>query len=187
MSAPALQRVVCRKVIVVPFVVREGRLQFLIVKDRAHKEWTFITGGCKAHESEAQSAMRELIEETRSVILADSSFSGAPRYDFTTTYREPCQRMRDRERGEIVVTTYSVFFVDISSYRKQPAEIRSQFRSIKHMRGAYNENLDVTFETLDSFLGKNFVWRFIKQVVVKTPRFAELCDLIVSRSASRGA
>jgi NUDIX domain len=181
-----MQKVSCRKVIAAPFIYKDNDIHFLIVKDRTHKEWTFITGGCKAHESDLQSAVRELLEETKNVVSLDCIGGAALRMDFTTTYREPHQRIRDQQKGELVVTTYSMFFFDITHCSKPPTELRSQFRSIKNVRGAFNENLDITFETLESFLSKNFVWRFIKQVVVRTPAFAQLVDKIRATYGAQG-
>jgi 8-oxo-dGTP pyrophosphatase MutT (NUDIX family) len=169
-----MQRQHCRKVIVAPFVIQNNKVYFLTVKDRTHREWTFITGGCKSNESTIQSAFRELNEETKSVVSIDFNKVTTQSFEFSTTYREPYQIARDRERGELVITNYSMFFMDVTRWNKCPLDLRNRFRRIKDARGPFNENLDITFETLDSFLGKNFVWRFIKQIVIRTPRFAEL-------------
>lgn len=179
-----LQRVTCRKVIVAPFIFQDDQLQFLIVKDRTHKEWTFITGGCKSHESDADSAVRELVEETRNIINIDRAQFDAIKFEFVTTYREPQQRIKDRERGELVMTAYSMFFIDMTLLNApSPLELRAKFRNTKNLRGAFNENLDITFETLNSFMNKNFVWRFIKQVVVKNPDFIKYHDNLQQKHA----
>ena len=169
-----ISKIVCRKVIVAPFFKKDNQVYFLIVKDRTHKEWTFITGGCKLHEDDLQSALRELLEETKNIVCLDPAPQFIKRIEFSTTYREPHQRIRDKAKGESIVTLYSMFFIDITNIQSSPLELRNKFRSIKNLRGAYNENLDITFETLDSFLKKNYVWRFIKQIVVKIPVFHDI-------------
>ena len=176
--ASASNRIVCRKVIVAPFYKKDNDIFFLIVKDRTHKEWTFITGGCKLHEDDLQSALRELLEETKNIVSLEPDVQSIKRIEFSTTYREPHQRIRDKIKGENIVTLYSMFFIDITNIKSSPMELRNQFRSIKNLRGAYNENLDITFETLDAFLRKNYVWRFIKQVVVKVPVFGSAYESI---------
>lgn len=177
-------RIVCRKVIVAPFYKKDSDIHFLIVKDRTHKEWTFITGGCKLHEDDLQSALRELLEETKNIISLNPDVQPTRRIEFSTTYREPHQRVRDKMKGETIVTMYSMFFIDITNLKSSPVELRNQFRSIKNLRGAYNENLDITFETLDAFLKKNYVWRFIKQVVVKIPVFGSTYNSIRSNGTN---
>lgn len=189
--ATVQKRIECRKVIVAPYVIRNDKVQFLIVKDRTFKEWTFITGGCKAYETDYEAALRELYEETKSIVNLTNNGLCSPEqashFRFVTTYREPHQRSKDESRGEYMVTVYTMFFIDITEYRPAPSEIRFQFRLTKNLKGVYNENLDLTFETIDSFLHKNFVWRFIKQVVVRIPKFRELCKAIEGIRASRPA
>lgn len=184
-STPSVDRksVDCRKVIVAPYVVIDNKqAMFLIVKDRTHKEWTFITGGCKNSETELESAIRELYEETKSIVNMthlkhlplEELKSMVRTFCFSTTYREPYQKKRDISKGEVVVTHYTMFFINITKLKLLPEDIRVQFRLMKNVKGVYNENLDLCFDTIDNFLHKAYVWRFIKQVVVRIPMFREI-------------
>lgn len=160
-----MKTVVRRKVIVIPYV-HSG--EFLVVKDRKFKEWTFITGGCKAYETDAQAARRELLEETRGTL--DVPFTDDQEsIKFRTTYRESRELAQDRLRGERVVTQYAVFFVDVSS--QAIGNLKAKFRETKNVRGAFNENADLSFETLESFAQKTHVWRFIRNHVLTAPFF----------------
>lgn len=165
--------VVRRKVIVVPFV-REGpkTIKFMVVKDRKSKEWTFITGGCKARETDVQAAMRELKEETRNVLglHIDAFCDRANSFQFRTAYRELKEFQEDKLRNERVLTQYTVFALDATDLG-DVAAMRNAFRNTKNMRGAYNENTDLNFETLESFANKAHVWKFIRDHVLVNAQF----------------
>lgn len=162
--------VVRRKVIVVPFA-RDGddNIKFMVVKDRKNKEWTFVTGGCKARETDVQAAQRELLEETRGVLDLDLAASSASSFRFKTTYRDARELADDRVRNEQVVTTYSVFAVDITGIDLEDA--KKSFRTTKASQRSWNENTDMNFETLDSFSNKAHVWKFIREHVLKSQQF----------------
>lgn len=165
--------VVRRKVIVVPFIRTPGdNLRFLVVKDRKSKEWTFITGGCKARESDDAAALRELTEETRNVVDFTPSFRAAHvnAFHFRTTYRERKELIEDRARNERVVTDYAVYAIDVTNTIEVDA-LKRAFRNAKHMRGAFNENTDLNFETLESFSNKTHVWNFIRDHVLVNRQF----------------
>ena len=161
--------VVRRKVIVIPFARHHEDIKFLVVKDRKNKEWTFVTGGCKAKESDVQAAQRELLEETRGVLNLDFGTCGASSFRFKTTYRDAKELSDDRLRNETVVTTYSVFAVDISGIDLEHA--KRSFRGTKATQRSWNENTDMNFETLDSFSNKAHVWKFIREHVLKSQQF----------------
>lgn len=162
-----------RKVIIVPYVRSDERLTLLTVKDRKSKEWTFITGGCKMRETDVEAARRELKEETRS--LFDIDIEAQPHYffRFKTTFRETKEWLGDKAKNERVVTLYTVFFVDVTSVANtiNLRIFRQSFRNTKNMKGVYNENADVNFETLDSFSHKAHVWRFIRDHVLQSSQF----------------
>lgn len=161
-----------RKVIIVPFVRSDERLSFLTVKDRKSKEWTFITGGCKARETDLEAARRELKEETRNLFDIDISVSPHNFFRFKTTFRETKEWIGDKAKNEKVITLYTVYLIDVSAYiQDNPRMCRQAFRNTKNMRGVYNENADLNFETLDSFTHKVHVWRFIRDHVLKSSQF----------------
>lgn len=162
--------VVRRKVIVVPFA-RDGEddVKFMVVKDRKNKEWTFVTGGCKARETDVQAAQRELLEETRGVLDLVFDPSIASSFRFKTTYRDAKELADDGARNEQVVTTYTVFAVDITGIDLEGA--KRSFRSTKATQRSWNENTDMNFETLDSFSNKAHVWKFIREHVLKSQQF----------------
>jgi ADP-ribose pyrophosphatase YjhB (NUDIX family) len=166
-----MKTVIRRKVIVVPYVRRGDAVQFMVVKDRKHKEWTFVTGGVKARETDLQAAARELREETKNAL--DLDLEGKTRcFRFHTRYREASELAADRVRNEVITTAYSAFLVDVSDMNVQ--NIKTVFRSTKNLKGAYNENADLTFETLDSFSKKTHVWKFIRDHVLSSSRFQEI-------------
>jgi 8-oxo-dGTP pyrophosphatase MutT (NUDIX family) len=161
--------VVRRKVIVVPFAKDGDDIKFMVVKDRKNKEWTFVTGGCKARESDAQAAQRELCEETRGVLDLDFEDRSASSFRFKTTYRDAKELADDRARNEQVVTTYSVYAVDITGIDFEDA--KRSFRGTKAIQRAWNENTDLNFETLESFSNKAHVWKFIRDHVLENQQF----------------
>jgi 8-oxo-dGTP pyrophosphatase MutT (NUDIX family) len=162
-----------RKIIVIPFLQSspEQDLCVLTVKDRKSKEWTFITGGCKLRETDVQAAQRELREETRSLFDVDIASCPHHFFRFKTSFRETKEWMSDKARNEHVLTLYTVFFVDVSSIMTHPDHFRKEFRNTKNMKGVYNENADVSFDTLESFEHKTHVWRFIREHVLRSSHF----------------
>lgn len=163
-----------RKVIVVPFIKNEGgQIQFLIVKDRKSKEWTFVTGGCKANEPDMDAARRELKEETRNVMDIDIACIPHVSFRFKTVYREKHELAEDKHRNERVITLYSVYILDITDVMSIH-DVKSQFRATKNMKGVYNENTDLNFETLESFSSKTHVWKFIREHVLQNTQFVRM-------------
>lgn len=173
-----------RKVIVIPFAISSTQdLCVLTVKDRKSKEWTFITGGCKIRETDAQAARRELREETRN--LFDLDICQCPHHSFRikTSFRETREEAYDKARNESVITIYTVFFVEVGNLLTNTEEFRKAFRNIRNMKGVYNENADISFDTLYSFLHKNHVWRFIRDHVLTSIQFKATVSNILKRNA----
>lgn len=170
-----MRLVVRRKVIVVPYVRTPTDTRFMVVKDRKHKEWTFITGGVKSKETDMQAAERELREETKGTLGLDFTMLPCKMFQFKTDYRESQEIIDDREKRQVVHTVYTVYMIDISPLDTNT--IKTQFRSIKRMKGAYNENADLSFETLDSFARKTHVWKFIREHVLPSTHFNEIAQM----------
>src|SRR5690242_10482593 len=83
-----------RKVIVIPYVRSEGKLLMMVVKDKFHEEWTFISGGCKLYETSEQSAVRELKEETRAAVQLELAKTEYTKFKIETDYREPDEQQQ---------------------------------------------------------------------------------------------
>lgn len=169
-----------RKVIVVPYVraKHSNRVLMLVVKDKLHDEWTFISGGCKQFETNDQSAVRELREETRAAVQLDLSKCSFTKLALQTDYREPSELARDASVQ--VLTQYHIYLIDITHYKPIPAIVRAFRRRGGLMRGVYDENNDIQFLPLQAFARRANVWPFIKNVVLKDPCFRYHCSTLRS-------
>lgn len=96
-----------KKVFVIPYVDNK----VMLVKDRKTKEWGFISGGVKNHESYFQAAQRELFEETSGLMSHIPENHG--RSSFKTMYRPDELLKVNEQRGEQVSSTYCVFWIPI--------------------------------------------------------------------------
>lgn len=92
------------KVMVIPMTL-DGKT--LLVKDRKHGEWGFVSGGVKRNERLINAANRELQEETSGV------FNSIPRFhrriEFKTWYRPDELKKIDYENNERIISTYYVY------------------------------------------------------------------------------
>lgn len=112
----ARRKVNRRKVFVIPHVTgdgrSDGRRQVLMVQDRKTREWGFISGGVKRHETYMQAAVRELAEETSGLMpMIPPHDHGVS--NFETAYRPDELLEVNRKRGEQVSSTYKAFWVPI--------------------------------------------------------------------------
>jgi 8-oxo-dGTP pyrophosphatase MutT (NUDIX family) len=86
----------------------DDKPRFLTVRDRRHKDWIFITGGCRKRETSnpLRCALRELEEETRGVILLkEGSYS---HFSFVHNTRTPEEEEQDRTDDLDVIVVYNV-------------------------------------------------------------------------------
>lgn len=95
-----------RKVLVVPYT-SSGKV--LMVQDRRTKEYGFVSGGVKNHETYLQSAIRELKEET----FINNKHLHFVR-TFKTSYRPPELLAIDKKRKERVTSTYYIYSCKIN-------------------------------------------------------------------------
>lgn len=163
------------KIIIVLVSFVDDKPRFLTVRDRRHKEWIFVTGGCRKREltNPLSSALRELEEETRGVInLKRGNFST---FDFS---------VKSAERDEQDVTlVYHVYVVDYNITRDVQLALikrfneertRTEKRKLQNLtvKRCYDENDLMSFDTLEEFNNKN-QWPFIVNNVLRNPKFLE--------------
>ncbi|KAF6252699.1 hypothetical protein COO60DRAFT_1643827 [Scenedesmus sp. NREL 46B-D3] len=131
-----------RKVLVIPYVraQRGGGVLLMVVKDKSHDEWTFISGGCKLYETSEQSASRELKEETRAAVHLDLSRCACTQFAIETDYREPAELAADVGK---VTTRYHIYLVDITGYKSIASIVRNFRRRSGSVHGVYDENSDI--------------------------------------------
>lgn len=175
------------KCVVIPITKSESSTKFLTVRDRRHKEWTFITGGCRKREisDPIKCAMRELDEETRGTFPIREPIYKY--FSFTTKKRSPEELDRDRKEGLEVTCVYHVyiFVMDCSdSYRKEVIMNFEKQKEIMEIRKRNNqpikksndENDYLGFDTFMDFMKKR-TWAFIVETVVAHPEFKNILEV----------
>lgn len=96
-----------RKVFVIPYY----NDKVMLVKDRKTREWGFVSGGVKKHESYLKAAERELFEETSGLMGVIPKNAGV--YSFNTEYRPEELLIQNQQKGEKVLSKYKVYWVPI--------------------------------------------------------------------------
>jgi 8-oxo-dGTP pyrophosphatase MutT (NUDIX family) len=173
------------KAIVIPVLQTDtGDPKFLTVRDSRHQEWIFVTGGCKKSEVDnpLKCGLRELEEETRGTfVLRNGEFS---EFQFESTYRSPEETKKDRFEGVIVTLVYHVYLINVRITEEQQARIIQEFHINKarmemnkkdgvRIKKAYDENDDISFDTLSEFNKKNR-WNLIIKNIIENPKFYDL-------------
>lgn len=158
------------KAIAIPIVDTGEDLKFLLVRDKRHREWTFVTGGCKYKEifNPLKCAVRELEEETRGTISLKNGY-----YKY---FRFSAQPSND----PIEYSMYHVYIFHIGRVNnKELDDIESRFFQEKEMmdtnkitfRKNYDENDSMKFLTLDDILKCKNLWKFIYDKVILHQQF----------------
>jgi len=175
------------KAIIIPVIKSDtSESKFLTVKDSRHQEWIFVTGGCKKSEVDnpLKCGLRELEEETRGVInIRNGEFS---EFQFESSYRSPEETKKDRFEGIIVTLVYHVYLVNIHITAEQQTKIIQEFHVNKarmeinkkdglRIKKAYDENDDISFDTLEEFNKKNR-WALIINNVIENPKFYDMIN-----------
>jgi 8-oxo-dGTP pyrophosphatase MutT (NUDIX family) len=172
------------KAIIIPVIKSDdGENKFLTVKDSRHQEWIFVTGGCKKSEVDypLKCGLRELEEETRGVInIKAGEFS---EFQFESNVRSPEETRKDRLEGVIVTLVYHVYIINLNLTQEQQARVIQEFHVNKarmelnkingvHIKKAYDENDDISFDTLEEF-NKKSRWDLIINNIIQNPLFYE--------------
>lgn len=174
------------KAIVVPIVRHPTKTKFLVVRDSRHQEWIFVTGGCKKSEIEypLRCGLRELEEETRGTVnIKSGEFS---EFQFESSHRSPEETRKDRSEGIIVTLVYHVYIINFDVTQEQQKSIVQQFHTNKatmeqnkregsHVKKAYDENDDISFDTLEEF-NKKSRWNLIVKHIIENPAFYTSMD-----------
>jgi len=162
-------------------VVRTPIPRFLTVRDSRHQEWIFVTGGCKKSEidSPLRCGLRELEEETRGVVnIKTGEFST---FEFESEYRSPEEVRKDRSEGIVVTLVYHVYIINFDITQEEQVSVVKEFHENKskmeynkkegiHIKKAYDENDDISFDTLEEF-NKKSRWNLIVKNVIENPEF----------------
>jgi hypothetical protein len=168
----------------VPIVRHPTETRFLVVKDSRHQEWIFVTGGCKKSEIEfpLRCGLRELEEETRGTVnIKSGEFS---EFQFESNHRSPEETRKDRSEGIIVTLVYHVYIINLKVTQEEQKSIIKQFHVNRanmeqnkkdgaHVKKAYDENDDISFDTLEEFNKKNR-WNLIVKNIIENPVFYDM-------------
>ncbi len=170
------------KAIVIP---RCGE-KFLTVRDSRHQEWIFVTGGCKKSEIEEplKCGLRELEEETRGAFsIKNGKYT---EFEFFSDQRSPEELRNDRSEGLVVSLIYHVFLIDVELSQNEQLQIIRLFHINKdrmdgnkrdghRVKRAYDENDDLSFDTLSEFNSKKR-WNLIIENIIDNPKFYEALE-----------
>lgn len=158
------------KAIAIPIVDTGTEKKFLLVHDKRHKEWTFVTGGCKHNEvyNPLRCALRELEEETRGIIDIRRGL-----YSYFKFSAQP-------GNDPIEYSVYHVYFIHVGHVSQEKlTELEELFNTEKekmdthkvYFQKNYDENDSMKFMTLDFILNCKTLWKFIYDKVIQHRQF----------------
>lgn len=150
-----------RKILAIPYVLlrKSGRKpRFLVVRDAAEGEWTFISGTCEPGEPYHKCALREIHEETRGLV----SLKALPKRT---------RRFRTNYQGKRV----DVLFIPLRMTEEDMKMIVENFPNMPtYDRPELEENIEVRFETFGQFRRRRRVWSFVQELY-DTEDFVSRC------------
>jgi 8-oxo-dGTP pyrophosphatase MutT (NUDIX family) len=168
------------KSIAIPVSFIDGVPHFLLVHDRRHSEWTFVTGGCRHREivDPIVCALRELEEETRGIIDLE---------DVTYTYFNFSLLQTDLETDDYtaVYHVYIIYFETTIAYQNYLVdrfyeEKQKMDRREMTYRKQYDENDKMDFDTLEGFKSRN-VWPLITDNILNNDEFYKHLEIIKTK------
>jgi 8-oxo-dGTP pyrophosphatase MutT (NUDIX family) len=165
------------KAIVIPVIRSEMGIKFLTVRDSRHQEWIFVTGGCKKSEVDnpLKCGLRELEEETRGTInIKTGEFTEFEFKSFPD---------KDNFEGILVYHVYLIYvnITDeqqrniVTSFHLNRAKMELAKKDGVRIKKAYDENDDISFDTLDDFNRKKR-WKLITSNIIENPIFYDLIN-----------
>lgn len=155
-----MKEVTYYKAVVVP---RVGD-KFIVVRDTAHQEITFVVGGCKVRESDRHCALRELYEETRGIITETDERALIKAFTFTSRDRSEKELRSDKRLGIHVTMQYTVFYLDVTC-KASFWSIRHRFQKSHPLNDT--ETDDILLMTKKQLSDPNVhMWRFMRERVL---------------------
>ena len=169
------------KAIIIPVIKDPDGTRFLTVRDSRHQEWIFVTGGCKKSEIDnpLKCGLRELEEETRGVLNIKTG--DYTEFQFESNQRSPEELKKDKFEGITVKLVYHVYMIPVDITREHQIEMIHSFHTNREkmesskkegarIKRAYDENDDISFDTLEEF-NKKKRWKLIVNNVIENPKF----------------
>ena len=159
-----------KKVIVIPYIMSIRNCYLMMVKDRVHDEWTFVTGGCKPHESYRSCAVRELFEETNGALCLmyhDLNIDKFQSFLFNNEILD-----------DGVILTYKVYFIPLHRFGydvKSSMKLENKYIDMAcyHKEPEFQETSALKFFHTSSLakLRNMNVWSFMKERVFDNENF----------------
>ena len=137
------------KAVVIPVSFKSGKPRFLVVRDKRHKDWTFVTGGCRKREifNPIRCALRELEEETRGILnLTNINYNY---FKFTTRSLDNDEIRKEREKGVDLTLIYHVYVIETNLTRTDENTIISKFNIEKEKTEERRKNKQPIKRTYD--------------------------------------
>jgi ADP-ribose pyrophosphatase YjhB (NUDIX family) len=161
------------KAMAIPVFDTGQEVKFLVVHDKRHREWTFVTGGCKSHEvyNPIKCAVRELEEETRGTV---NLRSGKYNYFRFNAHFDP-----------IETSIYHVYVFHVPMNPEKLDELVTRFNVEKEkmdtnkvaFRKNYDENDSMKFLNLREIRECPTLWRFVLENVIQNKDFYKALDV----------
>lgn len=157
-----------RKAIVVPYFWKDGVPHFLMLKDRASGDWTFVSGGCKQRPFEEYDmcANRELTEET--IGLLKKVPESCPYYHF------------EYVNGHLPLTARVYVYQVPSNIINSVNRMGFQAKLIKTVDDNKRENVDLQWFTPEQLRGVR-IWDVLVKNVLNHPHFARIVNSTITR------
>jgi len=139
------------KCIIIPYILRNNRKHFVLIKDSRYDELSFVCGGKKLDESFIECANRELIEESNGIFDRILTLKDKPFHTFDTTNG----KIKDNVNFTL---RYHVFMKQVKN---------ANYPSLFHQSSMKNdETNDLVVLTKREILGKKNVWDLVRKRIL---------------------
>jgi hypothetical protein len=141
-------------------VLRQGK-DFIVVRDKKSGDWTFVVGGCKLGENSRNCARRELREETRNTVRANTLNH---LFHFTSNKRSRSEKAKNNSEGKKVTMRYNVYK---SNVKKNVRNIRGNFHKTRPRTNANAETTNINRKSRENLLRRGVMWDFMANHVLR--------------------
>ena len=141
---------------IVMYIDLKDELYYLLLKNRNHGTWGFLSCTGEKDESYSTTASRELKEETKR-ILTNKTFQ-------TSFFHTPSNKYFPKK------VRYKVYFIKLSGTKNDMKHLENQFSKTTPLSYHEDENTRIKF-VKETNLNRYYLWNYIKEELIHNEVF----------------
>ena len=132
-----------KKAMIVMYIHLKGELYYLLLKNRNHHTWGFLSGTGEENETYSITASRELKEETKRIIT-NKTFQ-------TSFFHTPSKKYFPKK------VRYKVYFIKLSGTENDMKQLERKFLKTTPLSAYEDENTRIKF-VKETNLNRYYLW-----------------------------